>query len=125
MIWALDERTASIKRSAWYLWLELLRKEKFGNYRICYMTRQNVICKKSCFASYSFIFGLTGSLGTDAEAAYTKKHFNASCFFVPPFLDTCNGASRPQPKCIHSFLGKNPQDQLAKTVSVVSDYVMR
>lgn len=124
MIWALDERTASIKRSAWYLWLELLRKEKFGNYRIRYMTRQNVICKKSCFASYSFIFGLTGSLGTDAEQAYTKKHFNASCFMVPPFLDTCRGTGRPRPKCIQTRLEGNGQKQLSYTVQLVQKYCM-
>merc|ERR1719353_2408825 len=102
MIWALDERTAAPKRSAWYLWLEVLRKQRIADYRIRYMTRQNVICTKSCFSSYSFIFGLTGSLGTKAEQEYTKKHFNASCFLVPPFLDTCKGTSRPRAMCLQT-----------------------
>merc|ERR1719424_469265 len=122
-IWALDERTALIKRSAWFLWLEILRKSKANDYRIRYMTRQNVICKKSCFSSYSFIFGLTGSLGTEAEQAYTKKHFNASCFHVPCFLDTCKGTSRPRPSCIQTFVGGNAKKQLAQTVSIVTKNV--
>lgn len=122
MVWALDERTAQLKRSAWYLWLELLRKQYISEYRIRYMTRQNVICKKSCFASYSFIFGLTGSLGTEAEKAYTKKHFNASVFMVPPFLDTCKGTSRPRPRCIRTCMESNGHMQLQRTVQIVQEY---
>merc|ERR1719428_1787458 len=83
------------------------------------MTRQNVICKKSCFSSYSFIFGLTGSLGTDAEQAYTRKHFNASTFMVPPFLDTCRGTTRPRPRCIHTTVEKDANKQLCRTVDTV------
>jgi len=85
------------------------------------MTRQNVICKKSCFSSYSFIFGLTGSLGTEAEQLYTKKHFNASCFLVPPFLDTCKGTSRPRPTCIKTKIENSAEKQLSSTVRTVQD----
>jgi hypothetical protein len=120
MMWALDERTSTVKRSAWFLWLEVMRRERFDDYRIRYCSRQSVICQKSCFSSYSFIFGLTGSLGTEAEQAYTKNHFNASCFYVPPFLDTCRGTSRPRPKCIGTYVGEDERRQLAQTVNVVT-----
>jgi hypothetical protein len=122
-IWALDERTSTVKRSAWFLWLEVMRRSRFDDYRIRYCSRQSVICQQSCFGSYSFIFGLTGSLGTEAEQAYTKKHFNASCFFVPPFLDTCRGTSRPRPKLIQTFFCKDGKKQLAHPIDVVMRYV--
>jgi len=122
MLWALDERTSLLKRSTWYLWLELMRKERFSDYRVRYMTRQNVICRKSCFSSYTFIFGLTGSLGTEAEMRYTKKHFNASHFFVPCFLDTCRGQTRPRPVCLLSQLETNATKQLESTVKAVREH---
>jgi len=125
MIWALDERTSTVKRSAWFLWLEVMRRSQIDDYRIRYCSRQSVICQKSCFSSYSFIFGLTGSLGTEAEQTYTKKQFNASCFYVPPFLDTCRGTSRPRPKCIQTLLAPNANKQIAQTVSVVSRHVFQ
>jgi len=121
-VWALDERTCHVKRSSWYLWLELIRKGKYPDYQIQCMTRQTVICKKSCFASYSFIFGLTGSLGTEAEQEYTKKHFNASLIMVPPFLDTCRGQSRPKPKCVKTTIERGAEAQLMTTVSIAKEY---
>eukprot|EP00927_Polykrikos_kofoidii_P012487 TRINITY_DN15383_c0_g1_i1.p1 TRINITY_DN15383_c0_g1~~TRINITY_DN15383_c0_g1_i1.p1 ORF type:complete len:1496 (+),score=249.05 TRINITY_DN15383_c0_g1_i1:150-4637(+) len=117
--WALDERTSQVKRSVWFLWLELLRKQKLTDYEICYTTRQSVICKQSCFASYAFIFGLTGSLGTEAERKYTKKHFNASFLHVPSFLDTCRGQSRPRPRCTLVQMESNARSQLECTVETV------
>jgi len=123
-IYALDEKTSAVKRSAWFLWLELLRLQRYPDYEMKYSSRQMVVCQKVCFTSYSFIFGLTGSLGTPAEQAYTQRHFNASCFFVPPFLDTCRNSARPKPKCILTFAGKNDSEQLIKTTAVVKEHIM-
>jgi len=124
-VWALDEKTAVVKRNAWFLWLEALRKQRDPNYNVQFKCRQMVVCQKSCFTSYSFIFGLTGSLGTKAELEYTKKQFNASCFFVPPFLDTCQGMTRPHPHCIHSSVGRDASQQLSKTTAIVKQYVKK
>mmetsp|Transcript_23597 Transcript_23597/g.52290 ORF Transcript_23597/g.52290 Transcript_23597/m.52290 type:complete len:1502 (+) Transcript_23597:28-4533(+) len=115
--WALDERTSHVLRAEWFLWLELLRKQRLTNYNISYSTRQSVISKMSCFESYSFIFGLTGSLGTEAEKAYTRKHFKASHFMVPNFLDTCQGQTRPVPRCILTEMTDDAPQQLDLTVN--------
>jgi len=124
-IWALDEKTAAVKRNAWFLWLEALRRQRDHEHKIQYKCRQMVVCQKSCFSSYSFIFGLTGSLGTEAELEYTKKHFHASCFFVPRFLDTCSGTCKPIPKCIKTCVGKDSTQQLSRTAEVVQQYVKK
>lgn len=120
---ALDEKTSSVKRNAWFLWLEALKKQRDPEHRIEYKCRQMVVCQKSCFTSYSFIFGLTGSLGTKAELEYTKKQFHASCFYVPPFLDTCQGMTRPQPKKVSTYVGNNTNEQLVKAVEVVKQNI--
>jgi len=124
-IYALDEKTATVKRNAWFLWLEALRQQRDSEHVIQFKNRQMVVCQKSCFNCYSFIFGLTGSLGTPAEMEYTKKQFNAQCFFVPPFLDTCLNMSRPHPKCIQQYAADNPNDQLEKTISLVQKNVLK
>jgi len=121
-VWALDERTALLKRSAWYLWLELKRKQMFRDYQIHYMTKRHVISKKSCFSAYPYIFGLTGSLGTEAEMAYTKKHFNSSHFYVPSFLDTCVGEARPRAKCVLTRCEEDAEQQLDWTSVTAKDH---
>jgi len=123
-VWALDERTALLKRSAWYLWLELKRKQTFRDYKINYMTKRHVISKKSCFSAYPYIFGLTGSLGTEAEMNYTKKHFNSSHFLVPSFLDTCIGESRPRAKCVLTRVEEDADQQLDWTTVTAKDHCL-
>eukprot|EP00929_Paragymnodinium_shiwhaense_P100699 TRINITY_DN6320_c0_g1_i1.p1 TRINITY_DN6320_c0_g1~~TRINITY_DN6320_c0_g1_i1.p1 ORF type:complete len:1456 (+),score=451.15 TRINITY_DN6320_c0_g1_i1:102-4469(+) len=123
MVWALDERTAQVIRAAWFLWLELKRKSVREDYRMAYMTRQNVVCKTSCFSSYRFIFGLTGSLGTQAEQSYTQKHFGSSSFFVPPMLDTCRGKASSKAQCRFMIVEPDADQQLARTVHTVMEYI--
>eukprot|EP00928_Gymnodinium_smaydae_P098764 TRINITY_DN9251_c0_g3_i1.p1 TRINITY_DN9251_c0_g3~~TRINITY_DN9251_c0_g3_i1.p1 ORF type:complete len:1563 (+),score=249.83 TRINITY_DN9251_c0_g3_i1:91-4779(+) len=120
--WALDEKTCQVKRAIWYLWLELLRKKGLVDYTMNYSTRQSVMCKQSCFASYSLIFGLTGSLGTEAEKRFTKRHFKASHFFVPNFLDTCRNQSRPKPRCVLTEMQADSTKQRERTAKVACDY---
>lgn len=124
-LWALDEKTAAVKRNAWFLWLEALRKQRNPEHKIQYKCRQMIVCQKACFASYSFIFGLTGSLGTEAELEYTKKQFNAKCFHVPPFLDTCQDMVKPYPKCVSTYVGRDSDQQMAKTSETVKNYVTK
>merc|ERR1712070_111022 len=119
IVYALDPVTSQVIRAAWHLWLELLRKQISPGYKMTYMMRQNVVCKTSCLSSYKFMFGLTGSLGTDAEKKYTTETFGASHFFVPSFLDTCVGKRSLAPKCVAMRSENNPEEQLQWTVSIV------
>eukprot|EP00928_Gymnodinium_smaydae_P023731 TRINITY_DN19468_c0_g1_i1.p1 TRINITY_DN19468_c0_g1~~TRINITY_DN19468_c0_g1_i1.p1 ORF type:complete len:1399 (-),score=264.60 TRINITY_DN19468_c0_g1_i1:93-3698(-) len=120
-IWALDERSL-VMRSAWFLWLELKRKQRDRDYVIRYMTRQSVVCKKSCFSSYTFIFGLTGSLGTEAEKRFTQEHFGAEFLNVPAFLDTCRGERRSRATCLATHLERNAAEQQRRTVQLAKEY---
>ena len=52
-------------------------------------------------------------------------HFNANYFFVPPFLDTCSGMSRPHPKCIQAYVAEDSWFQLSRTVAEVEKHVSK
>ncbi len=48
------------------------------------------------FNKYAGIFGLSGSVGGQAEMAYLTATYGAVKFEVPRFLDTCTGTPRKQ-----------------------------
>lgn len=56
-----------------------------------------VLCRLQCFRTYSCIFGLTGSLGQDAEKQYLMQYYDAVTWNVPYFLDTCRGDEDKSP----------------------------
>lgn len=56
-----------------------------------YSTTWFVTCTPYIFNQYECIFGLTGSVGGQAERDYLLKTYNAEVFTAPRFLDTCTG----------------------------------
>jgi superfamily II DNA/RNA helicase len=51
------------------------------------------VCTPYVFSQYSCIFGLTGSVGAEAEKGYLVEHYGAAFFKVPSFLSTCTAAT--------------------------------
>eukprot|EP00041_Stephanoeca_diplocostata_P038646 m.1538634 g.1538634 ORF g.1538634 m.1538634 type:complete len:1613 (+) comp25245_c0_seq64:367-5205(+) len=65
-----------------------------------YQSKYQVVCKPSVIRSYSFVAGLTGSTGGDAEEQFLKTMYDAKLFFVPPFLESCEmDGERPTLVC--------------------------
>jgi len=89
-IYMLDKKTNMINEQSWSLWLEILKSQ--NNYPekwVEYKYEKAILSRLQCFMSYSCIFGLTGSLGQQAEKNYLLEHYEAVTFNVPFFLDTC------------------------------------
>lgn len=49
------------------------------------------LCTPFMYTKYSCIFGLTGSVGSEAEKKYIKETYRAVSYEVPQFLTTCEG----------------------------------
>jgi len=107
-IYMLDPKTKQIDQSAWALWLEVKRAQRKGaTGRIRYKFVKAVLSRIQCFMSYACIFGVTGSLGQNAEKKYLAEHYEAVAFNVPYFLDTCrNDSGGVQGKTIPTQIGK-------------------
>ncbi|KAL1523443.1 hypothetical protein AB1Y20_018383 [Prymnesium parvum] len=52
------------------------------------------MCTPYMYNKYECIFGLTGSVGGQAERDYIEKTFNAVPYQVPLFLTTCRGSGK-------------------------------
>ena len=52
------------------------------------------VCTPYVFNKYRGIFGLSGSIGGQAELTYLASTYGAVKFEVPRFLDTCTGDAR-------------------------------
>jgi hypothetical protein len=81
-----DGKKPKVPRAApWqsYLAYKLYRKPLVSN------SVQACACTPYFFQQFSAIFGLTGSVGGDAEVKYLKNTYKALTFDVPNFLDTC------------------------------------
>jgi hypothetical protein len=89
-MYMLDPKTKMIREHDWALWLEILKSQRNHPAQwIEYKYEKAVMSSLQCFMSYSCLFGLTGSLGQQAEKKYLAEHYEATAFLVPPFLDTC------------------------------------
>ena len=71
-------------------WLEYLNYDRRSNSpdKLSYF---NALCTPFMYNKYSCIFGLTGSVGGEAERKYIKETYRAVAFEVPQFLNTCKG----------------------------------
>jgi len=56
------------------------------------------MCTPYMYTKYECIFGLTGSVGGQAERDYIEKTYNAVPYQVPLFLTTCSGSGKTPAK---------------------------
>jgi len=80
------------------------------------------VCTPYIFNKYSGIFGLTGSVGGNAELSYLMKTYHAIKYDVPRFLDTCTGDARKVVKNLGVELHETPEKQLDRILEVVNTY---
>ena len=57
-------------------------------------TFRSCLCTPHLYNKYACIFGLTGSVGGEAERAYIAKTFQAVPYVVPQFLTTCEHTTK-------------------------------
>jgi hypothetical protein len=76
-------------------WLEYLNFTKFGKKPEKY-TFFNALCTPFMYNKYGCIFGLTGSVGGEAERKYIKETYRAVAYEVPQFLKTCKKTTKEE-----------------------------
>jgi hypothetical protein len=64
------------------------------SYPVSKQTTSFVTCTPHIFNQYECIFGLTGSVGGEAERQYLLETYHAKIFAVPRFLSTCTGTDQ-------------------------------
>ncbi|KAL1529282.1 hypothetical protein AB1Y20_000236 [Prymnesium parvum] len=74
-------------------WLIYLMYKDFGTPPKKF-TPYLTMCTPYMYNKYECIFGLTGSVGGQAERDYIEKTFNAVPYQVPLFLTTCRGSGK-------------------------------
>jgi len=80
-----------VRRSA--MWLSFLNY-KIGGHEPIAESPFATVCTPYVFNKYRGIFGLSGSVGGQAELTYLASTYGAVKFEVPRFLDTCTGDAR-------------------------------
>ena len=59
-------------------------------------TFRSSLCTPYMYNKYCCIFGLTGSVGGEAERAYIQKTYQAIPYEVPQFLHTCEHTDKDE-----------------------------
>lgn len=52
------------------------------------------LCTPYLYTKYACIFGLTGSIGGNAEKSYIQRTYRAVPYDVPQFLTTCSATEK-------------------------------
>ena len=74
------------------------------------------------FNSYSGIFGLSGSVGGEAELKYLAKTFGSTVFNVPRFLNTCANTTKVPAVNQGVMLQPNMESQVLKVVELTKKH---
>ena len=77
-------------------------------------TFRNCLCTPYLYGKYAAIFGLTGSVGGEAERAYIQKSYGAVPFEVPQFLHTCEHTSKQDARCLGVRIAPTTQQMVAE-----------
>jgi len=105
------------------LWLEILRCEKNPKYEITSTHAMTVTSHATTHLSYARLFGLTGSLGGQAERNFVMREYKATSFAVPSFLDTCpraGGKRRPVLQAGDYMVQSSEEDVIKRVVQVAA-----
>eukprot|EP00327_Prymnesium_parvum_P001666 CAMPEP_0182826970 /NCGR_PEP_ID=MMETSP0006_2-20121128/16663_1 /TAXON_ID=97485 /ORGANISM="Prymnesium parvum, Strain Texoma1" /LENGTH=1174 /DNA_ID=CAMNT_0024954181 /DNA_START=1 /DNA_END=3525 /DNA_ORIENTATION=+ len=106
----------------WISWMNYVwgRSDKMVKYSYF-----NVLCTPYLYRKYDCIIGLTGSVGGSKEREYIKKTYQAVCFEVPEFLNTCAGDGKIPPTHRGVRLKDTDEDQLDEVVKIVCDHYQK
>ena len=117
-----DGKVAKVPKT--YGWLTFLNFSQNGTSA----TKQTpflTMCTPYMYCQYACIFGLTGSVGGDAEKDYIRKTFQAVPFQVPLFLNTCEGAGK-SPAVNRGFHLLDSDDQMIeKVIALTKEYFVK
>jgi hypothetical protein len=72
---------------------------------------------------YHAILGLSGSLGSPSEKEFLTRTYGADFFDVPPFIDTCVGASKHPPQLLDNAI--SIYASTAEQYAAVADMALR
>jgi hypothetical protein len=78
--------------------------------------------KPYMLSQYDAIVGFSGSLGSKSETEFLRSTYKATCFKVPPFLDTCNGTRKHPPDLVDNciYIADNALMQYKRIEATVS-----
>eukprot|EP01046_Picozoa_sp_COSAG06_P030661 COSAG06_NODE_2926_length_6082_cov_2.907237_2_plen_830_part_00 len=97
--------------------LEYLKYKNLSR-RPQYKSQYFTTCVPHIFNQYRCIFGLTGSVGGDAEREYLKEHYCATFVNVPSFMSTCDGAPDHVPECLEVSVESGEDRQVDKVLKL-------
>ena len=85
-------------------------------------TFRNCLCTPYMYCKYGCIFGLTGSVGGDAERAYIKKTYEAVAYEVPQFLHTCDATTKEEAKNLGVSITRTNEELIEKVVEAARQH---
>lgn len=85
-------------------------------------TFRNCLCTPFMYTKYASIFGLTGSVGGEAEREYIRKTYRMVPFEVPQFLTTCDHTTKTPAKNLGVTIKPRFEDKIAEVVRVAKRY---
>eukprot|EP00966_Prymnesium_polylepis_P141811 3274215-Prymnesium_polylepis.1 len=74
------------------------------------------------YTKYSCIFGLTGSVGGDAERQYIKKTYDLHVYEVPQFLKTCKNTTKEEAKNLGVVIKSKTSEMIEEVVKTAVKY---
>ena len=81
-------------------------------------TFRSCLCTPYMYNKYGCIFGLTGSVGGEAERAYIRKTYNAAVYEVPQFLHTCEHTTKEEATNLGVVLKERSSEIIEEIVAV-------
>ncbi|KAL1522513.1 hypothetical protein AB1Y20_017500 [Prymnesium parvum] len=85
-------------------------------------TFRNSLCTPYMYTKYSCIFGLTGSVGGEAEREYIKKTYALHVYEVPQFLKTCKNTSKEEAKNLGVVIKSKTTEMIDEVVETAVRY---
>jgi len=82
----------------------------------------NCLCTPYMYNKYACIFGLTGSVGGEAERAYIQKTYQSVPYEVPQFLHTCENTIKEEATNLGVTIEATSQQMIANVVAMAKKY---
>jgi len=85
-------------------------------------TFRNCLCTPYMYNKYACIFGLTGSVGGEAERAYIQRTYRAVPYEVPQFLHTCNQTTKVPAKNLGVQIVDRLEEKIMRVVQAAKKF---
>jgi len=85
-------------------------------------TFRNCLCTPYMYTKYACIFGLTGSVGGEAERGYIRKTYQVVPYEVPQFLKTCDNTTKAEAKNLGVTIKKTTDEMIDEVVRLALQY---